>query len=188
MTMCARSSFTTMLLLASATAAPTSRCLMAAEALIQQSPDFSKASITTSHLYKRHLAQHFCEIAGNMTAVELGIYHGYTTSVLANMFRKVIAVDVDTALIETASSNLGRLERNVVFLCMDLMSDDWNKFDSNAVDVVVIDADHTYSGVRRDAESALRHFPNLQWMVFHDTWMEQIERAVGEFERDGILE
>lgn len=140
------------------------------------------------HLYKQHLAEHFCGIGADMTAVELGVYHGYTTSILANMFKKVIAVDVNKGLIEIAAKTLGELEQeNVVFLMMDLMADGWSKFASNDVKVVVIDADHTYAGVKRDAGNALRYLPELQWLVFHDTWMDQIELAVHEFEQQGLL-
>ena len=49
-----------------------------------------------------------------MTAVELGVYHGYTTSILANMFKKVIAVDVNKGLIEIAAKTLGELEQENV--------------------------------------------------------------------------
>jgi tRNA/tmRNA/rRNA uracil-C5-methylase (TrmA/RlmC/RlmD family) len=66
------------------------------------------------HLYKRHLAEHFCGMGANMTAVELGVYHGYTTSLLANMFKKVIAVDVNKGLIEIAAKTLGELEQENV--------------------------------------------------------------------------
>jgi len=66
------------------------------------------------HLYKQHLAEHFCGIGADMTAVELGVYHGYTTSILANMFKKVIAVDVNKGLIEIAAKTLGELEQENV--------------------------------------------------------------------------
>ena len=127
-------------------------------------------------------------MGANMTAVELGVYHGYTTSLLANMFKKVIAVDVNKGNIETAAKTLGELEQeNVVFLLMDLMADGWSKFASNDVKVVVIDADHTYAGVKRDAGNALRYLPEVQWLVFHDIWMDPVALAVHEFEQQGLL-
>ncbi len=143
-----------------------------------------EVSITTSYQYKRHIAEHFCEIGKDLTAMELGVYHGYTTRILATIFKKVIAVDINKGLLQMAAKNVGPLEENVVFLFMDLMSDDWRKLANNDVDVVIIDADHTYAGVRRDAENVLKHLPTLQWIVFHDTWWPQIERAVSEFEQD----
>jgi predicted methyltransferase len=104
------------------------------------------------------------------------------------MFKKVIAVDVNKGLIEIAAKTLGELEQeNVVFLMMDLMADGWSKFASNDVKVVVIDADHTYAGVKRDAGNALRYLPEVQWLVFHDIWMDPVALAVHEFEQQGLL-
>jgi len=162
-------------------------CLTATEALIAEAPTFSEVSITTSYQYKRHIAEEFCEIGKDLTAMELGVYHGYTTRILATIFKKVIAVDINKGLLQMAAKTVGPLEENVVFLFMDLMSDDWRKLANNDVDVVIIDADHTYAGVRRDAENVLKHLPTLQWIVFHDTWWPQIERAVSEFEQEKIL-
>ena len=52
---------------------------------------------TTTHLFKRHLAQFFCPMTASqqLTVAEIGVFHGHTTAVLAAVFHQVIAVDVE---------------------------------------------------------------------------------------------
>ena len=164
-----------------------SRCLEAAEAVIKATPPNSEEPVTTSHAYKRHVAQHLCDRSGEMTVLELGVYHGHTTALLASMFKKVIAVDLKKDLLKKTTETLGQLERNVVLLEMDLLVDGWSLFSGNHVDVVVIDANHDYEYVRADAENALRYLPHLKYLVFHDSWFDDVERAVTELESAGVM-
>ena len=163
-----------------------STCIHAAEAEIQKAPEKSQMFVTTSHLYKRHLAEYFCRIGGNMTALELGVYHGHTTAVLAAIFKRVISVDIEKEYLEVASKNVAE-HSNVVFLSMDLMADDWSVFSTNQVGVSIIDANHHYEYVLADAQNALRHLPHLQYLVFDDYHEEGVERAVTELEQAGLL-
>ena len=163
-----------------------STCIDAAEAEIRRAPDKSEMFVTTSRLYKRHLAEYFCGMSEGMTALELGIYHGHTTAVLAAIFKKVISVDIQQEYLEIASNHVAG-HSNVVFLSMNLMVDDWNIFAANPVNVVVIDANHDYEFVRADAENALRLLPKLQFLVFDDYIEEAVERAVTELENKGLL-
>ena len=163
-----------------------STCMGAAEVEIRRAPDKSEMFVTTSRLYKRHLAKYFCRMSEGMTALELGIYHGHTTAVLAAIFKKVISVDIQQEYLEIASNHVAG-HSNVVFLSMNLMVDDWNIFAANPVNVVVIDANHDYEFVRADAENALRLLPKLQFLVFDDYFEEAVERAVTELENKGLL-
>eukprot|EP00438_Fugacium_kawagutii_P030012 Skav214955 [mRNA] locus=scaffold2320:180583:181444:+ [translate_table: standard] len=149
---------------------PRSSCLKAAERVIASTPDHveephgpMQQTVTTSHLYKRDVAKYFCGNSADMTALELGVYHGHTTALLASMFKKVIAVDVKKHFLKTATETLGpHGSKNVVFLEMDLYADSWSIFSGNRVEVVVIDASHFYEYVRADAENALRYLPHLR--------------------------
>ena len=164
-----------------------SACLMDAESEIKRAPDKAEMFVTTSHVFKRHLAQYFCAISGNLTVLELGIYHGHTTAVLAAMFRRVISVDVEKTYLDAAAAHTNGLT-NVVFLRLNLMADDWQAFTSNSVDVVVIDANHKYEYVRADAHNALRYFPSLKFLVFDDFGHEKgVQETVSELEDVGVL-
>ena len=173
-------------------------CLRDAEAATNLAVSNPEDPMTTSSAYKRHLAKHFCSEASahmtvlelasaHMTVLELGVYHGHTTAVLASMFKKVIAVDLEKDFLKTAAKNLGKLQRNVVFLEMDLLTEGWSFFANNKVEVVVIDANHDYEYVRADAENALRYLPDLQYLVFHGTWLNDVKLAVAELERAGMM-
>lgn len=169
-----------------ATAWNSTGCTHAAEVEIRKAPEKSEMFVTTSRLYKRHLAEYFCEMGGNMTALELGVYHGHTTAVLAAIFRRVISVDIEKEYLEVASKNVAD-RSNVVFLSMDLMADDWSVFSTNQVQVAMIDANHHYEYVRADAQNALRHLPHLKYLVFDDYHEEEVEKAVTELENAGLL-
>ena len=161
-------------------------CLEAAEAEIQKAPEKSEMFVTTSRLYKRHLAEYFCDTGKDRIALELGVYHGHTTAVLASIFRRVISVDIEKEYLEIAGGHC-RNHSNVVFLCMDLMVDSWNVFASNDVNVAVIDANHHYEHVRADAENVLRHLPHVEFLVFDDYVEDGVARAVTELEDAGVL-
>lgn len=163
-------------------------CLKDAEVAMNLAISNPEDPMTTSSAYKRHLAKHFCQTSSaHMTALELGVYHGHTTAVLASIFKKVIAVDLEKNFLKTAAKNLGKLQRNVVFLEMDLLTEGWSFFANNKVEVVVIDANHDYEYVRADAENALRYLPDLQYLVFHGSWLNDVKLVVAELERAGMM-
>lgn len=168
-------------------------CRAAAEVEIQKAPEKAEMFVTTSHLYKRHLAKYFCEgsassspRADSLIALELGVYHGHTTAVLAAIFKKIISVDIEKEYLEIAAKHCDG-HANVVFLHMDLMADDWGLFASNRVNVAIIDANHHYEHVRADAQNALRHLPQLQYLVFDDYNEDGVALAVDELEHADVL-
>ena len=96
-------------------------CRAAAEVEIQKAPEKAEMFVTTSHLYKRHLAKYFCEgsassspRADSLIALELGVYHGHTTAVLAAIFKKIISVDIEKEYLEIAAKHCDG-HANVVF-------------------------------------------------------------------------
>ena len=161
-------------------------CMRTAQLEIWKAPEKTEMFVTTSHLYKHHLAEYFCGMGGNMTALELGVYHGHTTAVLAAIFKRVISVDIEKEYLDIASKHVAEYS-NVMFLSMDLMADDWSVFARNRVNVGIIDANHHYDYVKADAHNALRHLPHLQFLVFDDYHEEEVERAVTELEEAGML-
>ena len=161
--------------------------MKAAEVEILRAPDKSEMFVTTSHLYKRQLAEYFCEIdTSNQIALELGVYHGHTTAVLATIFKRVISVDIEKEYLGVAANHCEK-HSNVIFLSMDLMADDWAVFTSNPVNVAIIDANHHYEHVLADAQNALRQMQHLEHLVFDDYNEEGVAHAVDELERAGVL-
>ena len=162
------------------------QCLGEAELAISLSPDRKRDSVTTSHTFKRDLAKYFCRRPG-LTALEVGVYHGYTTRVLSAIFHKVISLDVQESSLQIAAER--NSERpNVVFLTVDSLAESWTFLRNNQIDVVIIDGDHTYEYVSADIANALRHFPRLKYLVFDDVSSEPgVALAIRHFRRQGAL-
>lgn len=112
-----------------------------------------------------------------MTALELGIFKGHTTAVLASIFGQVISADV---MWEFLNISARRNEQwgNVAYVEMDTYATHWRLIGANRVDVVVIDADHQYPKVRNDVVQSWHAFRHLRWFVFDDTFDPEVMRAV----------
>ena len=162
-------------------------CLASAHLEIDRAPDKKDMFVTTSRLYKRHLAKHFCKLPSRTVVLELGVYHGHSTAVLAAMFQQVIAVDIDETYLRIAAHN-DRNHSNIVFLTVDLMAGGWHMLASSGVQVVVVDANHRYEYVRADAYNALSYLPQLEYLVFDDFGHEiGVQRTVRELQSNGAI-
>jgi SAM-dependent methyltransferase len=148
---------------------------------------------TTSPKFKLDLAALFSN-ARNLTVLELGVWRGYTTAVLADLFFNVIAVDFSQDALTRARQHVGK-RRNVLFLKMNLYGESWARLANNIIDVVFIDAAHDYHSVKQDIRNSLQLHPT--WIVFHDYGSfndvsskqqgMQVKPAVQEFEQAGVL-
>ena len=163
-----------LLVSADITSVPTeASCIANADLAIAKSAEKEEDKVTSSKLFKRHLAEYFCKLGSpRMTVLELGVHHGYSTAVWASIFQKVIAVDLKEELLRVAAARTAKMT-NVVFLAANLMADSWTTFRNNRVDAVIIDANHDYHHVRADAYNSLRHLPYLRHMAFHDLGTEE---------------
>ena len=162
-------------------------CLAYCQLEIDRAPDKMDMFVTTSRLYKRHLAEHFCKLPKRTVVLELGVYHGHSTAVLAALFQQVISVDVEKDYLSIAAKHTAN-RSNIAFLAVNLMAGSWQMFASSGIQVVVIDADHRYEYVRADAHNALTHLPQLEYVVFDDFGHEiGVQRVVLELQAQGAL-
>lgn len=153
-------------------------CLVRAETEIAHAPDREGLCVTTSRAFKRDLASFFCARgADRLVAVELGVFHGHTTAVLAAMFSQVLAVDVEPSYLQVAAAKCAQW-RNVFYMAFDTYADPWRILAAHRVDVVIIDADHKYEKVRSDTHNVLQHLPSARWLVFDDYGVEEDVRLV----------
>ena len=123
-----------------------------------ETEDKADMFVTTSRLYKRHLSEYFCKLPSRTVLLELGVYHGHTTAVLAAMFQQVISIDIEKSYLRVAAAHT-KHHSNIVFLTADLMVGNWQMFASSGIKVVVVDANHRYEYVRADAHNALFYLP-----------------------------
>lgn len=104
-----------------------------------------------------------------LTVLELGIHEGYTTAALSTIFHRVIAVDFDPVWLHKARLKQEQMggSPNVMFLRMDLYSDNWGMLRENRIEVVFVDAAHDYLSVKSDVINSLQ-LNGVEWLIFHD--------------------
>ncbi|CAE7232104.1 GIP [Symbiodinium natans] len=138
----------------------------------------------------------------DMTVLELGTYVGYTTSFLAGAFRFAFGVDSQASFVKHATELLmakGQENRSTV-LHLNTLTDDLSELARiskalGGIDVVFIDADHSFASVVNDLGLALYGGlgPNSnggrpRYIVLDDVFSRaEVRQAFVDFENLGLL-
>ncbi|MBT7915281.1 class I SAM-dependent methyltransferase [Candidatus Bathyarchaeota archaeon] len=135
----------------------------------------SKKSYRTSITNKlrdeiRAEAAHYDESASHF--LEIGCDQGYTTLSICDAFSKVTACDIDARRIRCCESNAqSALEKHSVGENITFVEATSKTIKSDHWDVVLIDALHTYKGVKTDFRQILQKNKAERFTVFfHDFW------------------
>ncbi|KAF4664534.1 hypothetical protein FOL47_005080 [Perkinsus chesapeaki] len=167
------------------------------EVLKRQSA-FERSCITISPEFKRDIAAFFAPLPGarEWTVLEVGIYHGYTTAVLSKIFKHVIVLEYYLGNVFTAMDNVKMFAgntSNIEWHSFDAYSTSWAStlMPANPVEVVLIDASHTYDHVHSDILNALA-LPDVRWLIMDDYGIFQkgqleVRHALRYFEDAGTL-
>ncbi len=143
------------------------------------------AKYTTSRKFKNDLMEIFYnDKYKDMSILELGCSQGMSSRVLSYMFKKVYAVDWDSWNLEQAKKHCeGRT--NIEFLQKDLYTEPW---DFPKVDIVFVDASHTYRSVVSDIENCFLHFEDPIF-IFDDYGLPpgEVRRAIKDKISEGKL-
>ena len=123
----------------------------------------SENKSTTSRKFKEDILRIFGTDYKDKTILELGCHQGNTTRVYSECFKKVIAVERDVVNFKKTKENCSELD-NVEFINMDVYSAD---FKIPKVDVVHIDAGHTFQEVVYDIERLVNILDNPTF-IFDD--------------------
>ena len=110
----------------------------------------------------------------NNLALEFGVEHGYSTSILSGLFDKVIGVDTFTGDIHSGLKNNHKkqTETNLIeYSNIELFESTWeewaNSFTHNSkYDLIHIDILHDYNSTFNAGEWAVQH---SDIVIFHDT-------------------
>lgn len=96
---------------------------------------------------------------------EIGSHKGYTSRYLSDIFEKVYCVD-NSVEWTNFNKNLNKDKNNIEYVHLDIYQDSWDIIPD--VEVVFIDADHSYGGCKSDMYNSLKRFKNLKYIIFDD--------------------
>ena len=134
---------------------------------------------TCSDLMRYNIYDFFKNKSG-LKIAEIGAHKGYTTRILANIFDSVYAVDNSVVWMDF-NKTFNRNARNIKYVILDIYNDSWKTLPED-IAVVFIDAMHTYDCCKSDIMNSIKHFKNLQYIIFDDygVW-EGVKKVVDEF-------
>ena len=84
---------------------------------------------------------------------------------MSNIFEKVYAVD-NSVEWTNFNKNLNKDKNNIEYVHLDIYKDTWDIIPD--VDVVFIDAGHSYQQCKSDMYNSIRNFKNLKYIIFDD--------------------
>ena len=119
---------------------------------------------TCSHEFREDIKDFFKD-KRNLKIAEIGSHKGYTTRYLSDIFETVYPVD-NSIEWTNFNKNLNKDKKNIEYIHLDIYKNSWNVIPE--VDVVFIDADHSYDGVKSDMNNSLKRFKNLKYIIFDD--------------------
>ena len=156
------------------------------EDLLEKVPEKIKYRATTSKKFKRDVFEFFdTDYFKDKSCLEIGCASGHTTFILSKLFKNVYGVDSsDTKEALKFCSDNG--SNNVKFFKRDVYK---NGLPTVEVDVILIDAEHTYKAVSLDIKNSLKLKSNSKkYFIFDDTGiLPEVLRCVNDHCTKGIL-
>jgi hypothetical protein len=117
---------------------------------------------------------------------EIGAHKGYSTTVLANIFTKVYAID-NSVEWTNFSKNLNKDTENIEYVMLDLYNDNWDILPDD-IEVSFIDAVHTYEHCKSDTLNSIKRFKNLKYIIYDDYGVfDGVKRIVDELIANNTL-
>ena len=153
--------------------------------ILDTMPHKDTAKYTTSRNFKKDIMKTFSdEKFKDLTMMEIGSCQGNSTVVYSSVFKKVYGVEKNSWNIEQAKKKCKDID-NVEFIQKDIYTEEW---DFPQVDVVMIDAGHTYEHVVHDIQKVMNYFDNP--IIIMDDYGNpnvEIKRAIDEAINSGLV-
>jgi hypothetical protein len=153
--------------------------------ILDTMPHKDTAKYTTSRNFKKDIMKTFSdEKFKDLTMMEIGSCQGNSTVVYSSVFKKVYGIEKDSWNIEQAKTKCKGID-NVEFIQKDIYTEEW---DFPQVDVVMIDAGHTYEHVVHDIQKVMNYFDNP--IIIMDDYGNpnvEIKRAIDEAINSGLV-
>ena len=149
-------------------------------------PDKTLHKSTTSLKFKEDVYNFFYPESKNQTVAEFGSWCGFFTQVFSEMFRDVFSIDnvrKDCFLEQTKGLD------NVEYIIGDLYGRDNRKFNLKNIDVIMIDAVHTYPAVQMDTLTAKYYAKEKGYLIYDDYGaFSEVKRGIDVLAGQGIIE
>lgn len=153
--------------------------------ILDRMPHKDTAKYTTSRNFKKDIMKTFSdEKFKDLTMMEIGSCQGNSTVVYSSVFKKVYGVEKNSWNIEQAKKKCKDID-NVEFIQKDIYTEEW---DFPQVNVVMIDAGHTYEHVVHDIQKVMNYFDNP--IIIMDDYGNpnvEIKRAIDEAINSGLV-
>lgn len=148
-------------------------------------PDKPEVTGTTSLKFKEDVFNFFYPQSQDSTIVEFGSYRGHFTQLFSKIFNQVYSIDhVSNKYYDTNTKGL----KNVRKYIHNLYKTDILKLNLSKVDVVVIDAVHTYNAVRVDTNSAYKILNKYGYLIYDDYGAyKEVKHAVDTLVRENLI-
>ena len=114
----------------------------------------------------RHDIKEFFKDKTNYKIAEIGSHKGYTTRYFSKIFKKVYAVDINTNWTKH-NKELNKDRNNIEYIHLNIYDEKWNKLPED-IDIVFIDADHSYNHCKMDIENSIIKFKQLKYIICND--------------------
>ena len=107
--------------------------------------------------YHKYVIESIVRFTNCKTYLELGLYDGETFSMIVPIVNRAIGVDIKDI----------RTQKTGEFYLMN--TDDFFKGFKDKIDIVFIDADHSFDSVKKDFENSLKILNKYGIIFLHDT-------------------
>lgn len=127
--------------------------------------------------------------ARDWTVLEIGSYVGYTTSIIAPLVKKIVAVDILPQFLEYGKIFNEKYE-NIDYIPLDTRQGNWSVLDKYNFDVAIIDGAQKLDSVIIDVHKVLQLKPMPEILILHifDSYRNKtIPDVVDKYESVGAL-
>jgi hypothetical protein len=153
--------------------------------IFNASPDINNDLWTCSSKMRKDIFYFFIS-KKYFKIVEIGGHKGYTTKILSNIFSKVYTVDNNLNYMQE-NKIFNKNSSNIEYVILDIYKNNWRILPED-IDIVFIDADHSYLCCKSDIINSINRFKNLSYIIFDDygVW-PGVKQAINEFINNKIL-
>jgi predicted O-methyltransferase YrrM len=120
--------------------------------------------IVRLNLAEGALLYKYCKLVRDGTLLEVGRKHGGSTVLMANALRDGHLYSIDIVMHECVNAYVSDYDYKITFLTDDSKKIEWDA----PIDLVFIDGDHSYQGVKNDIKKFTPYVEKGGYAIFHD--------------------